>query len=116
LRLSLPYAWRFKLANSPDATSVVLGAFIGAINSDLRRRARKRKLRGRLQTGSLTVVQRFDSSLNLNVHFHVIAMDGAYAEQPDGTLLFTHCLRPATRTLRAWRVPCGSDSVKRKRA
>jgi hypothetical protein len=86
--LSLPYALRFKLAYSPDATSMVLGAFISAINSDLRRRARKRKLHGKLQTGSLTVVQRFGSSLNLNLHFHVIGMDGLYAEQPDGTLLF----------------------------
>ena len=86
--LSLPYALRFKMAYSADATSVVLGAFINAINSDLRRRARKRKLRGRLQTGSLTVVQRFGSSLNLNVHFHVIAMDGLYAKQPDGSMLF----------------------------
>jgi hypothetical protein len=86
--LSLPYALRFKMAYSADATSVVLGAFISAINSDLRRRARKRKLRGRLQTGSLTVVQRFGSSLNLNVHFHAIVMDGVYAEQPDGTMLF----------------------------
>jgi len=76
------------MAYSPDATSVVLGAFISAINSNLRRRARKRKLRGRLQTGSLTVVQRFGSSLNLNVHFHVIAMDGVYAEQSDETMLF----------------------------
>jgi ribosomal protein S27E len=74
--LSLPYALRFKMAYSPDATSVVLDAFISAINSDLRRRARKRKLRGRLQTGSVTVVQRFGSSLNLNVHFHAIVMDG----------------------------------------
>ena len=86
--LSLPYALRFKMAYSADATSVVLGAFISAINSDLRRRARKRKLRGRLQTGSLTVVQRFGSSLNLNVHFHAIVMDGVYAEQPDGSMLF----------------------------
>jgi hypothetical protein len=61
--LSLSYALRFKMACSADATSAVLGAFISAINSDLRRRARKRKLRGRLQTGSLTVVQRFGSSL-----------------------------------------------------
>jgi hypothetical protein len=76
------------MAYSPNATSMVLGAFISAINSDLRRRARRRKLRGRLQTGSLTVVQRFGSSLNLNVHFHVISMDGVYAEQPDGSLLF----------------------------
>jgi hypothetical protein len=50
--------------------------------------ARKRKLRGRLQTGSLTVVQRFGSSLNLNVHFHVIGMDGVYEAAPDGRLLF----------------------------
>jgi len=86
--LSLPYALRFEMAYSADATSVVLGAFISAINSDLRRRARKRKLRGRLQTGSLTVVQRFGSSLNLNVHFHAIVMDGVYAERPDGSMLF----------------------------
>jgi hypothetical protein len=86
--LSLPYALRFKMAYSADATTVVLGAFISAINSDLRRRARKRKLRGRLQTGSLTVVQRFGSSLNLNVHFHAIVMDGVYAERPDGSMLF----------------------------
>ena len=86
--LSLPYALRFKLAYSANATGVVLGAFINAINSNLRRRARKHKLHGRLQTGSLTVVQRFGSSLNLNVHFHTIAMDGVYAEQPDGSMLF----------------------------
>ena len=86
--LSVPYALRFKMAHSADATSVVLGAFITAINFDLRRRARKRKLCGRLQTGSLTVVQRFGSSLNLNVYFHVIAMDCVYAEQPDGSMLF----------------------------
>jgi hypothetical protein len=86
--LSLPYSLRFKMAFSADATSVVLGAFISAITSNLRRRARKRKLRGRLQTGSLTVVQRFGSSLNLNVHFHVIVMDGVYAEEPDGSMLF----------------------------
>jgi hypothetical protein len=86
--LSVPYSLRFKMAYSPDATTMVLGAFISAINSDLRRRARKRKLRGRLQTGGLTVVQRFGSSLNLNVHFHVIALDGVYAEQTDGSVLF----------------------------
>jgi hypothetical protein len=72
----------------PETTSLHRTAFISAINSDFRRRARKRRLRGRLQTGSLTVVQRFGSSLNLNVHFHAIVMDGVYAEQPDGTMLF----------------------------
>jgi hypothetical protein len=40
---------RFKMAYSADATSVVLGALMSATNSDLRRRARKRTLRGRLR-------------------------------------------------------------------
>ena len=38
--------------------------------------------------GSLTGVQRFGSSLNPNEHFHVIAMDGVYAQQPDESMLF----------------------------
>jgi len=86
--LTAPYSLRFQMAYSPDITSAVLRALISAITSDLRRRARKRKIRGRLQTGSLTVVQRFGSSLSLNVHFHVVAIDGLFAEQPDGSLLF----------------------------
>jgi len=94
---------------------VVLGAFINAINSDLRRRARKRKLRGRLQTGSLTVVQRFGSSLNLNVHFHVIAMDGLYAKQPDGSILFHPLPAPSDEDIARLALSldiCGCDSVK----
>jgi hypothetical protein len=108
--LSLPYALRFKMAYSADATSVVLGAFISAINSDLRRRARKRKLRGRLQTGSLTVVQRFGSSLNLNVHFHVIAMDAYTQSDPMEPCCSIRCPHPATRTLRASRALCAGRS------
>jgi hypothetical protein len=95
---------------------VVLGAFISAINSDLRRRARKRKLRGRLQTGSLTVVQRFGSSLNLNVHFHAIVMDGVCAQQHDGNLLFHPLPAPSDEDIArvaraAWREPC-ADAIR----
>ncbi len=48
----------------------------------------RRHLRRGGGTGSLTVVQRFGSSLNLNVCFHVMAMDGVYAEHSDETMLF----------------------------
>jgi len=41
---------------------------VSTITSDLHCRVRKRKLCGRLQTGSLTLVQRFGSLLNLNVY------------------------------------------------
>jgi hypothetical protein len=34
------------------------------------------------------VIQRFGSSLALNVHFHTLAVDGAWARQADGNLLF----------------------------
>ena len=86
--LTVPYSVRFQMAYSPEITSSVLRTLIGAMTSDLRRRARKRKICGCLQTGSLTVVQRFGSSLSLNVHFHVVALDGVYAPRPDGSLLF----------------------------
>ena len=74
--------------NSPDLASRVLNVFIHSITSDLRRRARKRRIKGKLQTGSLTVVQRFGSSLRLNVHFHTLAMAGVHATGPDGKWLF----------------------------
>lgn len=33
-------------------------------------------------------MQRFGSSLNLNVHFHALVADGVFATEPDGSLLF----------------------------
>jgi hypothetical protein len=33
---------------------------------------------GRLEEGFVTLVQRFGSALNLNVHFHMVFLDGAY--------------------------------------
>jgi hypothetical protein len=83
------------MAYSPALTSAVLRCFIAAITGDLRRRARKRKLRGNLQTGALTVIQRFGSAIGLNVHFHTLALDGVYARQADGTLLFHPLPAPA---------------------
>ncbi len=40
-------------------------------------------------------IQRFGDALNLNLHFHAIVLDGAYAAEPDGTVRF-HRLRPPT--------------------
>jgi hypothetical protein len=44
---------------------------------------------------SLTVVQWFGSGLELNVHFHVLGLDGVFASGVDGTLRF-HRLPPPT--------------------
>ena len=83
--LTVPFRVRCQMAYSPRLASTVLRAFIAAITSDMRRRARKRRICGRFQTGSLTVVQRFGSALGLNVHFHILAFDGVYATQPAQT-------------------------------
>jgi hypothetical protein len=86
--LTVPVSLRFRMAYSPDLTTAVLRCFIAAITGDLRRRARKRKIRGDLEAGAMTVVQRFGSAIGLNVHFHTLAVDGVWARQADGSLLF----------------------------
>ena len=40
-------------------------------------------VRQKAQPGSVTFIQRFGSAINLNVHFHVIVLDGVYLDRPD---------------------------------
>jgi hypothetical protein len=40
------------------------------------------------RTGSVTVVQRAGSGLNVNLHFHTLVLDGVFAEDPGGALAF----------------------------
>ncbi len=86
--LSVPMWLRFRMAYSPPLTSAVLRCFIAAVTSDLRRRARRRGISGDLKTGAMTVVQRFGTSLALNVHFHTLVVDGVWARHDDGRLDF----------------------------
>jgi Putative transposase len=47
-------------------------------------------------TGAVTVVQRFDSALRLNVHFHTLLLDGVYVQSENGEgLRFLRLLRPS---------------------
>lgn len=86
--LSVRCRLRFRMAYSPALTGAVLRCFIAAITSDLRRRASRHGIRGDLQTGALTVIQRFGSAHGLNVHFHSLVLDGVLAAQAGGGLLF----------------------------
>ena len=40
------------------------------------------------KTGSVTVIQRFGSAINLNLHFHIIFLDGVYTRTGNGSLTF----------------------------
>jgi hypothetical protein len=48
------------------------------------------------QTGAVTLIQRFGSALNLNVHFHMLFLDGVYVERHDGSLRFRWVTAPSS--------------------
>jgi putative transposase/transposase-like zinc-binding protein len=86
--LTVPFGLRFGMAFDPALTGVVLRAFVGVVSRWLRRSARAHGIRGVLKTGGVTVIQRFGSALNLNVHFHTLMIDGVYEIAPSGAALF----------------------------
>ena len=95
--LSLPHALRFLLATDPQALTVVLGVAFRTISGYLIRKAGLSRATG--DTGAVTFVQRFGSALNLNVHFHMLFLDGAYAVHADDSLVFRRVPEPGTKEL-----------------
>ena len=80
--LTLPYPLRYRCAYDSKLTSEVLRAFVRSLFSELRRRARRNGDVPAKQCGAITFIQRFGSALNLNLHFHTLALDGAYPYAP----------------------------------
>jgi len=76
--LTLPYPLRYRCAYDARLTSEVLRAFLRALFAELRRRVRRHWGALAEQCGAVTFLQRFGSALNLNLHFHTLALDGAY--------------------------------------
>ena len=46
-------------------------------------------------TGAVTLIQRFGSALNLNIHFHMLFLDGVYVQDTSGGYCF-RCIPPPT--------------------
>ena len=84
--LTVPWKRRWLLARNPDLANELVGIALGVVEAWYRAAARAPAGRG----GSVAIQQRFGSALNLNVHFHVIALDGVYVRGPDGELHFRH--------------------------
>jgi hypothetical protein len=76
--LTLPYPLRYACACDAKLANAVLRAFVRALFAELRRRARRHWRARDLHCGAVTSLQRFGSALNLNLHFHTLALDGAY--------------------------------------
>ena len=88
--LSVPFPLRFLFASNPKAMAGALGIVNRAIATHLAHKAGFTKTMA--QTGAVTLSQRFGSALNLNVHFHMLFLDGVFIDSRHGQLRwsFTH--------------------------
>ena len=80
--VSVPMPLRYWMASSQDLTATVhtiIRTTIGQyyVNQAVTRGA----VRQKVQPGSVTFIQRFGSALNLNLHFHVIVLEGVYLDR-----------------------------------
>jgi hypothetical protein len=82
--LTIPFKRRWLLARRSDLADGVLQIALRIITRWYR------KVTGRTEgkSGSVTAIQRFGSALNLNLHFHIIHLDGVFARGADGQLRF----------------------------
>jgi len=92
--LSLPFALRYLLATRPEVITQVLGIVYRAISTHLIRKAGL--TRASAVSGAVTLIQRFGSALNLNVHFHLLVLDGVYRREGEGRLRFVPVPAPST--------------------
>ena len=91
--LSVPWPLRFAMARDKKLCRAIARAFLRAVSSAYVRKARRDPSIAsstpeppgsgplgslRIQTGAINFVQRFGSSLALNIHFHALFLDGLH--------------------------------------
>jgi hypothetical protein len=81
--LSLPFEVRALAAFRADVLSAISRILVEAIFARHRACAQRLGLRA-AQAGAVTHVQRFGSSINLNVHLHVMLLDGVFTRSGQG--------------------------------
>lgn len=95
--LSFPYPLRFLFATRPVIMGQVLGIVYRVIATHLIKKAGHTHKTAR--TGAVTLIQRFGSALNLNIHFHMLFLDGVYVDRPDGTIWFCWVKAPTRQEI-----------------
>src|SRR5690554_6365150 len=84
--LSFPFLLRFQFASRPEIMGWVMGIVYHVSATHLVQKAGH--TRQVAKTGAVTLIQRFGSALNLNVHFHMRVLDGVYVAQSHGSARF----------------------------
>jgi hypothetical protein len=95
--LSSPYPLRFLLASNPQVVTKVLGISNRVILTHLIKKTGFKKATA--HTGAVTLIQRFRSALNLNLHFYVLFIDGVYQQKNNGKLRFHRVDAPIANEL-----------------
>jgi hypothetical protein len=78
--LAFPWPLLLLLSTRPEAVTRVLAIVTRAVEAALIRRVRRTRKGGACR-GIVTLIERFGSSLNLNVHLHTLVLDGVYTNE-----------------------------------
>jgi len=92
--LSVPFPLRLLFASQPAVMGKVLGIVYRAIATHLTRKAGYTK--STAHTGAVTLIQCFGGALNLNIHYHMLFLDGVYSA--DKSRLRVHSVKAPTNS------------------
>ncbi len=96
--LSVPFPLRFLFARQPAVMGKVLGIVYHAIATHLTRKAGCTKATAK--PGAVTLIQRFGGALNLNIHFHMLFLDGVFiSSSNDQAVMFRSVKAPTKNEL-----------------
>ena len=91
--LSLPIPLRLLLARYPNELTKAMQIIHRAISTYIVNKAGFSNKHAK--TGAVTLIQRFGSALNLNIHFHMLFLEGAISENTWGGTTFTRIKAPS---------------------
>lgn len=94
--ISFPIPLRYLFASHPDLLSPVLQVVNRAVSTFLIKQAGLKRTDA--QTGAVTLIQRFGSAANLNIHLHCLFLDGVYRTD-GGTPVFQPVPAPSAKQL-----------------
>jgi hypothetical protein len=97
--LSLPIPLRLLLAAQPELVTPVLQVVHRVITSFLLKQTGVKA--DEADSGAVTLIQRFGSAANLNIHLHCLVLDGVYRSGTDGAPEFVEVPAPTDEALQA---------------
>ena len=97
--LSLPIPLRLLLAAQPKLVTPVLQVVHRVIKRHLFGQAGLKPEEA--DSGAVTLIQRFGSAANLNIHLHCLVLDGVYRRGADGAPEFVEAPAPTDKALQA---------------